>query len=186
MSASERNPIRVDFVADEHLGMPGRLGLTIAPGKKDGLANRDLDADLQRLRAHYRADTLVSLMEPFEYRHLGIEDLSERAEEIGIVVRPFPIRDVEAPPDEAMPRFLELIDAIVGDLRAGRTVVVHCRGGLGRSGVVAASCLVALGQKPDDAIERVRSARPGAVESAVQERWVGKVAEALTSTHPST
>jgi protein-tyrosine phosphatase len=185
MSASERNPIRVDFVADEHLGVPGRLGLTIAPGKKDGFTNRDLETDVRRLREHYHADCLVSLMEAFEYRHLGIEDLRERAEEAGLTVRLFPIRDVEAPPDDAMPRFLELIDAIVGDLRAGRTVVVHCRGGLGRSGVVAASCLVSLGQDPDDAIERVRLARPGAVENSVQERWVAKVAEALTSTPPS-
>jgi hypothetical protein len=179
MRTSTANPIRVDFLADADLGLPGRLGLTIAPGKKDGLTNRDLDADLRRLQEHYQADCLVSLMEEFEYRGLGIIDLATRAEELGIAVRPFPIRDVEAPPVEAMPRFLELIQAILEDVRAGKTVVIHCRGGLGRSGLVAASCLVALGRDPEEAISRVRAARPGAVESSAQEQWVEKVAEAL-------
>jgi protein-tyrosine phosphatase len=56
--------------------------------------------------------------------------------------------------------------------------VIHCRGGLGRSGTVAAACLVALGHGPAEAIERVRAARPGAVESRSQEEWVRSYFEA--------
>ena len=37
-------------------------------------------------------------------------------------------------------------------IRAGGVAVVHCRGGLGRAGTVAACCLVALGQAPADAM----------------------------------
>jgi protein-tyrosine phosphatase len=179
MRTSETDPIRVDFVAPADLELPGRLGLTIAPGKRDpfGSWERDLTSDLQRLHNHYQVDCLVSLMEAPEYEALAIADLPERAEEQGISVRLFPIRDVDAPPATAMPRFLELIRGVVDDLRAGRTVVIHCRGGLGRSGLVAASCLVALGHRPEEAIKRVRAARPGAVEVLAQERWVEKVAE---------
>lgn len=181
MRTSETGPIRVDFVAQADLNLPGRLGLTIAPGKKDrwGQWDRDLDLDLRRLRDHYRVDCLASLMEAHEYRELHIADLTERAEKYGIAVHRFPIRDVDAPPAEAMTHFVELIESILGDVRAGKTVVIHCRGGLGRSGLVAASCLVRLGHSPADAIRRVRSARPGAVEVASQERWVELVAEAL-------
>lgn len=83
-----------------------------------------------------------------------------------------------------MKRFVRMIESILDDVRAGRTVVIHCRGGLGRSGLVAASCLVALGQQPKEAIRRVRSARPGAVEVESQERWVSAVAGALEARPP--
>jgi protein-tyrosine phosphatase len=181
MRTWDADPLRVDFLAPADLGLPGRIGLTIAPGTKDlwGSWGRDLDTDLRRLRVHFEADLLVSLMEAHEYRALGIRDLVMRATAHGIAVRRFPIRDVDAPPASAMRRFLTLIAAILDEVRAGKTVVIHCRGGLGRSGLVAAACLVALGHEPVDAIRRVRSARPGAVEAAVQERWVEAVATAL-------
>lgn len=181
MKTSETDPIRVDFLAPDDLGLPGHLGLTLAPGKKDPARgwDRDLDADLERLRGHYGVDCLVSLMEAHEYRRFQIADLVERAEPYGIAVRRFPIRDVDAPPVSAMTRFLEMIRAVLDDVRAGKAVVIHCLGGRGRSGLVAASCLVALGREPPDAICRVRFARDGAVEVPAQERWVEAVAVAV-------
>ena len=47
-------------------------------------------------------------------------------------------------------------------------MVVHCRGGLGRSGLVAASVLVALGHPSGEAIRIVRVAREGALETPDQ------------------
>jgi ADP-ribosyl-[dinitrogen reductase] hydrolase len=54
----------------------------------------------------------------------------------------------------------------------GGRVLVHCRGGLGRAGTVAACLLVELGVAPQDAIRRVRAARPNAIETAAQERYI--------------
>jgi len=54
----------------------------------------------------------------------------------------------------------------------GQSIVVHCRGGLGRTGMVAARLLVELGEKPVTALQRVRAARPGAVETVEQEEYV--------------
>jgi ADP-ribosyl-[dinitrogen reductase] hydrolase len=53
-----------------------------------------------------------------------------------------------------------------------RHVLLHCMGGLGRSGMVAARLLVELGEEPRTAIQRVRAARPGAIETAAQEAYV--------------
>mgnify|MGYP003345722415 CR=1 FL=1 len=50
-------------------------------------------------------------------------------------------------------------------LRAGANVPVHCKGGLGRAGMMAARLLVELGQPADEAIRAVRRARPGAIET---------------------
>ena len=57
-------------------------------------------------------------------------------------------------------------------LRRGERVLVHCRGGLGRAGSVAARLLVEFGAAPVDAIAQVRVARPGAIETREQEQWV--------------
>jgi ADP-ribosyl-[dinitrogen reductase] hydrolase len=57
-------------------------------------------------------------------------------------------------------------------LRRGLDVLVHCRGGLGRAGTVAARLLIELGMDPTKAIEHVRAVRPGAIETSDQERYV--------------
>ena len=60
-------------------------------------------------------------------------------------------------------------------LRLGFDVLVHCRGGLGRAGTVAARLLVELGTSPDEAIRRVRDARSSyAVETAAQQAHVAQ------------
>jgi ADP-ribosyl-[dinitrogen reductase] hydrolase len=51
-------------------------------------------------------------------------------------------------------------------------VLLHCRGGLGRSGTIAARLLVELGENPRVAIDRVRRARHGAIETPAQEAHV--------------
>lgn len=50
--------------------------------------------------------------------------------------------------------------------------MVHCKGGLGRAGTIAARLLVELGTDPSDAISKVRGVRTGAIETSAQERYV--------------
>jgi ADP-ribosyl-[dinitrogen reductase] hydrolase len=57
-------------------------------------------------------------------------------------------------------------------LRRKLNVLVHCRGGLGRAGTIAARLLVELGMEPTKAIASVRGVRPGAIETSEQERFV--------------
>ncbi|RLB47434.1 MAG: protein phosphatase [Deltaproteobacteria bacterium] len=183
---SQSHPIRVDFVSPDVVAPPGRLGLTLAPGKKDtsawtGAWNRDLDVDLQRLRSHFGTDLLVSLIEDGRFRTdelelLRIGDLFERVTAHDMESRWFPIEDVSVP--LSLDDFIGLVSQLVEAVAAGRTVVVHCRGGLGRSGLVAAACLVGLGSTPEDAIAAVRRARRGAVETPAQAAYVSKLAEA--------
>ena len=66
-----------------------------------------------------------------------------------------------------------LLAAIGARLDAGRHVCVHCMGGLGRTGAVAAAVLVDRGLDAEAAIAEVRRVRsPRAVETAVQEMFV--------------
>jgi len=173
---SESDPLRVHWVPD--LPTAGALGLTLAPGKHGqsfyhptGWA-RDLDTDLERLRYHHRADVLVSLMEDHEYDLLEIPDLRARARDTGLEVRHYPIPDESVPPPWREDDFAQLIAGIRRSLDDGRRVVVHCRGGVGRSGLVAAAVATTYGDEADAAIARVRRAQPQAVETREQEAFV--------------
>jgi protein-tyrosine phosphatase len=60
----------------------------------------------------------------------------------------------------------------VDELRQGRYVVVHCRGGVGRSSVVAAALLVGLGAEPRPAFATIGQARGRRVpETRSQRDW---------------
>ena len=59
-------------------------------------------------------------------------------------------------------------DSLRARLRDGFSIVVHCKGGLGRAGTVAARLLIELGMEPREAVRQVRAARPGAIETEAQ------------------
>lgn len=181
---SETDPIWVDWLPEEVLGLPGRLGMTFAPGKKapgmDGDWERDLDTDLLALREEYRTDVLVSLMEEREYREFGIPELFEKDRIGEIDVLRFAIRDVSVPREAEAEEYQTLITTIIERLKRGENVVVHCRGGLGRTGTVAACVLVDLGgHSAKEAIDTVRRAREHAVEPGEQEEFVRRFEESV-------
>ena len=86
-----------------------------------------------------------------------------------------PIRDVYIP--DAL--FEELWEESGMRLRQilsqGGRVLLHCRGGIGRTGTIAARLLVEFGASPEEAIRMVRRARPGTIETPAQEAYVMKL-----------
>jgi protein-tyrosine phosphatase len=56
-------------------------------------------------------------------------------------------------------------------LAQGGKVLVHCMGGCGRSGMAVLQHMITLGERPDEALERLRSHRPCAVETKAQLAW---------------
>ena len=173
---SDDDPICVYFVDPAEHGLPGRLGLTLAPGKRIRDWDRDLGKDLARLREHFRTDVLVSLIEAFEMEDAGISGLLPDAQRAGMQSLWFPIVDISTPRHPADP--IPLVREIIGHLATGETVVVHCMGGRGRAGTVAACVLAARGVEPVQAIAVVRAARPDAVETPAQEAFVARFREA--------
>ena len=68
----------------------------------------------------------------------------------------WPIDDLGAAPIDAT---LPFIDGLVGRLRAGERLLVHCAAGVGRAGTTAVCILVRLGVPLDDALRTVRESR---------------------------
>ena len=63
----------------------------------------------------------------------------------------------------------QLLDIGYWAVGQGERVLIHCHGGRGRSGLVAARLLIDRGMDAPAALATVRRARPGAVETAGQE-----------------
>lgn len=184
VGTSESDPIQVDFLPEDEVGTPGRLGMTFAPGMWAGSVGgrweRDLAADMRALEEEHEANVLVSLMEKHEYRGYQIPELLEKDTIGGIEILRFAIKDMGVPQEAESERFQTFVKYVVQRLEQGQNVVVHCRGGLGRTGTLAACVLVALGQHTArEAINAVRAARKGTVQTREQEDFVWLFEETL-------
>ena len=58
------------------------------------------------------------------------------------------------------------------ELITGKNILLHCWGGKGRAGTVAAILLIEFGENKNEAINIVRAKRKGAIESTKQEEFV--------------
>lgn len=85
--------------------------------------------------------------------------------DVGFDVLWKPIKDMTAPD---MSTLLEIVRWINKKIEEKKPVLVHCYGGLGRTGTILAAYLVYKGMDPMKAVEFVRSVRPGAIQTISQ------------------
>jgi len=101
-------------------------------------------------------DTIVSLIEGDESTELGLQQEAALCQAAGMEFISFPV------PDRGVPRsdvdFRSLVHSITSKLRAGNSVAVHCRAGIGRSGLLAACILAALDISPEKAFSMLTRA----------------------------
>lgn len=157
----------------------GKIGITFCPGKKQphaatGQWDRDLDLDLDAIAA-WNACALVSLIEEHELHSLRVPELGERTLMRHMAWYHLPIPDYGLPDEDFERAWTVVGEGLRARLRDGFDIVVHCKGGLGRAGTIAARLMIELGCEPNAAVAAVRKARPGAIETAAQLRHVMKV-----------
>ena len=157
-------------------GLRGRLGVTFCPGKQGDSVfgapwQRNLAADLDVIQG-WGARTVLTLVEAQELDMLGVPDLGARVEARGMTWVHLPIPDLQPPGDAFSAAWPDLSARLKLQLTEGGRVLVHCRGGLGRAGTVAACILVEIKVPPNQAIQAVRKVRPRAIETSAQEAFV--------------
>jgi protein-tyrosine phosphatase len=144
---------------------PGKIAISARPRGGDWLEDE--------VRGWHREgiDVVVSLLTGQEMSELGLERESDESRKNGLIFLNLPIPDRGVPPDTVVAG--NFVENVRKQLEAGRTIAIHCRQGIGRSGMVAAALLVRQGVSPSEAIQHVSQVRGLPIpETEEQRSWV--------------
>jgi len=121
---------------------------------------------------------VLSLLTRDEEEDLDLENEGKEVNAQAMSFISFPIPDRQVPKSEV--ELAVVLEKLSNALSSGKNVLVHCRQGIGRSGLVAACLLVSQGLSPGAAIEKVSSARKALVpETSEQKDWIDRYAAAV-------
>lgn len=95
--------------------------------------------------------------------------LLHRLDPLGFTYRHIPVVDETAPTQTQVDEFAAFVDEM---LDQGWAVLIHCRGGYGRTGTMPACYLVSRGWGVEEALTEVRSRRPGSIAPRAQQACV--------------
>lgn len=118
-----------------------------------------LDDDIRAYRL-LGIDKLVCLLAPEEILEFGLSDERIRCGQHGIGFVGYPIVDRALPADTG---FTDLVRRVHDDIVGGLSVSVHCRVGIGRSGMLAGCVLKEFGFSTEEAISHISAARGTAI-----------------------
>ena len=141
---------------------PGKLALEARPRGGDWL-----DDELINWR-RAGVDEVISLLTPDEEEDLGLAREGDKSRQHGMEFTSLPIRDRHVPESET--RLGETLRKMNGQLSAGRNLLMHCRQGVGRTGLVAACLLMKNGMSPGAAVEAVSAARGITIPETQEQR----------------
>jgi protein-tyrosine phosphatase len=139
-----------------------------------------LDEEIEGWRKR-GVDVVVSLLTPSENEELNLKDEAGLSKAKGIRFFSFPIEDRGIPPSSA--KVEQLLAQLGSEVQQGKTVVVHCRQGIGRSSLVSAALLIASGEDIEQALRAISKARGLEVPETVEQRkWLEQFAKNYVST----
>ena len=152
---------------------PGRLALAARPRGGDWLPDE--------IAVWKRAgiDSVLSLLTPQEQADLDLVRESKESQEQRLTFSSFPIPDRQVPSSEA--KFNEALRRANERLSKGENLLIHCRQGIGRTGLFAACLLIRAGMSPGAAVDQVSAARGVRIpETSGQRDWIERYAPAMT------
>jgi predicted protein tyrosine phosphatase len=153
----------------EWVNADGRFRLAIMP-RPDGMR---LEEHLTELKAR-GAEVIVSMLDRDEAIFMGLGDEAVLCERVGIKFYNHPVPDHSTPTDRAATE--AFARTLLGDLEAGRGVVIHCFAGIGRSATMAATVMILAGFPLDDACRRLSAARCLRVPETIEQlEWLSQI-----------
>ena len=130
-------------------------------------------------------NTVFSLLTSEEERDLDIANEAAQARKHGMTFLSYPIPDRQVPDSES--NLAKALEKLEGELASGKNVVLHCRQGIGRAGLVAACLLLTKGLDPETAVKRLSAARGMSIpETPEQRQWIDHYAESFAATKSMT
>ena len=152
---------------------PGKLAIAARPRGGDWLED-----EMQGWQ-NAGINVVLSLLTAGEEQDLDLMPESRMAKREGLKFLSLPIVDRQVPSSPS--EVAAVLDELDADLASGKNAVIHCRQGVGRSGMMAACLLMMRGKDTTSAILELERARGTSVpETAEQRRWIDLYASSLT------
>lgn len=171
-SIQKTKALRIDFLKpDSENSRFQNLGLTILPGRKD--RGRVLAEDVEDIKKE-GVTNILSLVTEQELVDYGVSDIKKIFQQNNLDHLQISILDQRVP---SFPQLELILDWVEDRIQKKERVMIHCVGGLGRSGTIAAAYLMKKESfRRESAIQKVRESRgERAIESIEQlqflENW---------------
>ena len=162
-----------DYV--EPKGISGKIILTCFPGRDGEEKSFNDSLFLNELKNfdQLNCSAIVSLIEDVEFEKMHDKKLFvHQIYKKGLNWFHLPIVDLKAPDHKFIDKWQTTKSLLKNELIHGKNIVIHCMGGKGRSGTIAAILLIEFGNKNDEVINIVRKNRKGAIETKEQEDFI--------------
>lgn len=157
-------PIKPDIHVVERIGS-GFVAVMARPAPGEWLED-----ELASI-ASFGIARIVSLLEPSEAEQIGLAAEEFHCKAVGMEFLSFPIADRGLP--SSLPKFSGFTNMLYETIGQGINTLIHCRAGIGRTGIVTAGVLLQAGFEPDEAFEHISKKRGMAVPDTEEQRsWV--------------
>jgi len=161
-----------DYV--EPKGVGGKIIITSFPGLDENGIFQELNFQTQlNVLKKNNFSSITSFVEDNEFNKLcNKKQFIDNIYKHNIKWYHLPILDLSSPDSEFKYQWETKKILLKKELIAGKNILLHCWGGKGRAGTVAAILLIEFGEDNNKAINIVRAKRKGAIESKSQEEFV--------------
>lgn len=149
----------------------GRLLFTACPATK----GTSLVAAVSTLK-QAGASGIITLMADAELADNGAADLGQVCQEIGLQWYQLPIADDVAPTADFQHAWQQHYTEIMLRLQAGDTLAIHCKGGSGRTGLIAAQIMLSAGAELPATIHAIQAIRPRALQQPAHIAYLQQIA----------
>ena len=149
----------------------GQLLLTPCPATK----GTDLATSVNTLK-QAGASGIITLMADTELAQNGAARLGEVSRDLGLQWYQLPISDNAAPSIDFQQAWNLYSTDILRRLNAGETLAIHCKGGSGRTGLIASQIMLAAGAELSETIAAIQAIRPRALQQTEHLTYLNQIA----------
>ena len=151
----------------------GSLIFTPCPGTR----GTDVQTSVSQLK-QAGAQAVITLTPAEEMARLGVEDLPDACRRQGLAWLHLPVEDDAAPASLFHERWQAQKVQAHQILDHGGALAIHCKGGSGRTGLMAAIILLERGNKLERVLSTVQALRPKALKLQAHVDYLAGIAKA--------
>tara|TARA_R110001583_G_scaffold6499_1_gene32786 strand:+ start:4647 stop:5159 length:513 start_codon:yes stop_codon:yes gene_type:complete len=153
-----------------------KLLLTPCPGSKE----LPLKPALQALK-QYGANAVITLMTEKELQALSLNEIGATTKSLGLSWFHLPVTDDQTPDQTFNTLWQTAGPAIHRLLENEKSIAIHCKGGSGRTGLIAAQILLERGEALNKVVKRIQKLRPNAFNLEAQRDYIALIENNLAS-----